>query len=133
MFALAAPLSNSPVIRRPPGLSAYDELPPPWKLGDRFAVAALDSLRGMSKAEDGEIRAEDHPGHELELAQTLFCLSLNEATVRRPNGELYHHEILQGTLRILLDWGQKEEASSGGDYLSSATGQVSSISGLAPS
>lgn len=124
MFALAAPLSNSPVIRRPPGLSAYDEPPPPWKLGDRFALAALNALRSMSTMEDGEIRAEDHPGHELELAQALFCLALNESAVRRPNGSFYHHEILQGSLRILLDWGKKEEESW--DYAQSLTGQVGS-------
>ncbi|KAF8329529.1 uncharacterized protein EI90DRAFT_1408373 [Cantharellus anzutake] len=133
IFALAAPLSNSPTIRRPPGLSPYDEPPPPWKLGDRFAQASLNALRSISRAEDGEIRAEDHPGHELELAQTLLCLSLNESTVRRKNKLPHHHEILHSSLRILIDleahdWGLGEEEPTATGYGQSLPGHLGSSS-----
>jgi Fungal specific transcription factor domain len=102
VFALAAPFSLHPSLRKPSTSGAGPI--PHWQTGDRFAQRAVAELRSYGPPDAcGRISAANRPGEELEFSQTLCILALHECAMRRP-GHI-HLKYMSVALKTLVELG----------------------------
>lgn len=100
IFALAAPLSRDPSLQPEEGPDGIR--PPIWECGTKFAQASSYQLTGQTGTR-GDVDIRNFPGQELEVAQTLCCLSFRDATLRRPGTP--PSTYLRQALNILMPLG----------------------------
>lgn len=102
--ALGAPLSRDPTFRPSDPQGAGENLPI-WQYGSRFAEVAIYQLTGQT-GPSGVVDLRKFPGQELEVAQTLCCLSFRNAYLRPPGSP--PSTFLRQALAIVMPLGASQ-------------------------